>query len=82
MAVHSPGSNCSKDSCDESLDNLRGFLTGETLAGIQALHDTTNINLSIPRELLIKRQTKIAANIVVYISGFIVRRLLKKKPKL
>lgn len=77
FSLHSPGANCEDDKHEGPLDNLRCFLTGEVIAGIAPIEDSSVI-VEPPQNIPIFRKSKIARCTATYISGFVAKKMLRK----
>lgn len=76
MSAHSPHSNCEEDTNTYALDNLRSFLTGQYIEGIQPI-ETPSENVCLPLDIPFYQKTKVARCTITYMSGYIARVLLK-----
>lgn len=77
MSAHSPYSNCEEDTSSVCLNNLRSFLCGEFIAGVQPLEEGVVENTTLASQVLLYKKVKVARCITTYISGYVARFLLK-----
>ena len=68
MSKHSPGANCEEDVHEGILNDLKEFVSGDVLSGIN------NLEVDIPSFTVVPRRTKIGRCTINYISGFIVKK--------
>lgn len=77
FSTHSPSGNCEEDENDGPLYTLRDFLLKEVLPEGLESRSLDLHQIEIPPAILLPGRSKIAKCTLNYISGFIVRKVLK-----
>jgi hypothetical protein len=79
MSTHAVGANCEKDFATGALNNLRCFVNGEEVAGVQLLGESEEpASVNVPLAATKIRKTRVAKSTCAYIAGFICKKALKK----
>ncbi|XP_045481781.1 uncharacterized protein LOC123685934 [Harmonia axyridis] len=76
LSSHSPNSNCENDESEGALNNLYSFLNQNLIVESDCSIESPIIP-NLPPNVSLTRKSRVAENTLVYISGYLVRRLSK-----